>query len=48
MTEDNGQQVVGEVGGVAPPVLGDDQPAAPAPAPDIELRLGVPAPDLTT
>lgn len=48
VTEDNGQQVVGEVGGVAPPVLGDDQPAAPAPAPDIELRLGVPAPDLTT
>lgn len=42
VTEDNGQQVVGEVPDVAPPVIGDDDPGEqpPAPAPDIELRLG--------
>nr|WP_245555523.1 hypothetical protein [Gordonia soli] len=45
VTQDHGQQVVGEVPDVAPPVLGHDEPAESEPAPDIELRLGPPAGD---
>ncbi|MFT4043024.1 MAG: hypothetical protein QM673_07675 [Gordonia sp. (in: high G+C Gram-positive bacteria)] len=46
VTEDNGQVVVGAAFEVAPPVLGDEHIPA-ALAPDIELRLGAPRPDIT-
>ncbi|MGC4961982.1 hypothetical protein ACPXCG_08010 [Gordonia sp. DT218] len=48
VTEDNGQQVVGEVPDVVPAVLGDEEEPERAPSPDIELRLGPPPGGPTT
>lgn len=40
VTEDNGQQVVGQTPDVVPAVLGHDEPEPGPRTPDIELRLG--------
>ncbi|MBD1318707.1 hypothetical protein IDF66_03860 [Gordonia hankookensis] len=48
VTEDNGQQVVGEVPDVVPAVLGYEHEPESPPSPDIELRLGPPPGGPTT